>query len=103
MPGFWSRLLLAPRSWETALFILVAVVLGLTYLTVRPPLNTPDARAHATRIIHLAEGSLLPERLGEGRYGGVLSAPLVVSSDRLLTGRPPPRSVGDPARHDGAD
>ncbi|MBV6632272.1 MAG: DUF2142 domain-containing protein [Alphaproteobacteria bacterium] len=78
------------QHWQVSVFVVLALMFGLTYLAVLPPLNTPDGRAHALRIAQLASGQFLPDRLDDGRYGGELSERFVAYADARVTGQPEP-------------
>ncbi|MEM6903384.1 MAG: DUF2142 domain-containing protein, partial [Pseudomonadota bacterium] len=78
------------QPWQVTAFVVLALVFGLAYLAILPPLNTPDGRAHGLRVAQLASGQFLPDRLGEGRYGGALSKRFVAYADARVTGEREP-------------
>lgn len=50
-------------------FLIAAIILGIVYNIVTPPLQVPDEYDHFRRVYHLSEGNFLPQKNGN-RLGG---------------------------------
>lgn len=85
-----SRFITRRGLVASTLYLLFSTVAGLIYLSILPPLNTPDARAHVLRAAQIAAGQWFPETLSHGRFGGEVPEKLVAYADALTAGRPLP-------------
>jgi uncharacterized membrane protein len=67
LPPFIKRIpdLIRPHQF----FALAALLLGVVYNIVTPPLQAPDEYDHFRRVYHIAEGHFLPEKKDQ-RLGG---------------------------------
>ncbi|MCE7697943.1 MAG: DUF2142 domain-containing protein [Methanobacterium paludis] len=48
------------------IFLILAIIYGLTFLLINPPFQVPDEDIHFYKALGLTEGYLMPEKIGNG-------------------------------------